>query len=314
MTPEKIIEESTADSEQKPAHGEIIMIQLHFRISFLLNKLIYLTSLIVGRDESDNDRESISDLIEQAVWCCEELKKINGNLICEELDIDHYSDQGIEIHASIHDIHNPLSTALGLLSLIPYLDPNDSADMFSRLKEQIKALYFAMAINGQLINPSSPTSVPLKYLIDKAQSRVRKMLSDKGKSVDISVHSDIDPNFLLRINLIRTYQIFRNLVRNAVDAGAYKIEILVDQQDEKFIRIRVRNNGVPISDELLPNIFQNGFTHSPDGLEKIFGGTGMGLTGAKYFLEQMKGYFGTTVARSELGGAEFSIYLPVAAS
>ena len=66
-------------------------------------------------------------------------------------------------------------------------------------------------------------------------------------------------------------QIFINLIRNAIQAEATKIDIIAEIEPSDIIRIDVVNNGRPISKGSQSQIFIPFFSTKPDG-------TGIGLS------------------------------------
>ena len=114
-------------------------------------------------------------------------------------------------------------------------------------------------------------------------------------------------------------QVFMNLLANAIDAldecSGYRsyadienkplqIEIKTEMQDDKVI-IKIRDNGVGMSEEVKNRIFDQGFTTKPVGK-----GTGLGMAIARQIVEVKHG--GTLTCTSQLGkGSEFAIVIPI---
>ena len=114
-------------------------------------------------------------------------------------------------------------------------------------------------------------------------------------------------------------QVFMNLLANAIDAldecigdrchadinkQPFQIEIKTEMEDDQVI-IRIRDNGVGMSEEVKNRIFEQGFTTKPVGK-----GTGLGMAIARQIVEEKHG--GTITCRSEMGrGTEFGIALPL---
>ena len=107
----------------------------------------------------------------------------------------------------------------------------------------------------------------------------------------------------------RLEQVVVNLLTNAVkytgDGG--HIWVTVGQEDEECV-IRVRDNGVGIALDALPNIFDL-FTQGARSLDRSQGGLGIGLALAQQLVEM---HGGRIEAHSRLGsGSEFVVRLPV---
>lgn len=149
---------------------------------------------------------------------------------------------------------------------------------------------------------------------------------EKDKMKKTNIHDGIESTLLLlqglyqdRINIIKQYeklpeieclsgkinQVIMNIVTNAIDAIPDKGEIIINtEQDQDFIRLSVKDNGIGISKENISKVFDPFFTTKPVGK-----GTGLGLSIASSI---MKTHHGSIEVKSELGqGAEFTIILPV---
>ena len=109
----------------------------------------------------------------------------------------------------------------------------------------------------------------------------------------------------------RIQQVLWNLLKNAVkfspDGG--RIEVTTSALPGDRIRVQVRDNGIGITPEALPKIF-NAFEQADRSITRRFGGLGLGLAICRAILEL---HGGAICAASEGPGkgATFSIELPV---
>jgi CheY-like chemotaxis protein len=108
----------------------------------------------------------------------------------------------------------------------------------------------------------------------------------------------------------RMEQVIVNLLNNAAkytDTGGL-IRMTVEQEGEEAV-IRVRDNGVGITPDLLPHVFEL-FTQVDGSLGRSYGGLGIGLALARNLVEMHDGRL--QAASGGLGkGCEFSIKLPI---
>jgi PAS domain S-box-containing protein len=151
--------------------------------------------------------------------------------------------------------------------------------------------------------------VALAPIVDQAVDAARALYASLHHELTVSlppqpVYVDADPN--------RLAQVVGNLLNNAAkftDRGGH-VCLTVEHEDQQAI-IRVRDNGIGISAEQLPRLFEM-FTQVDTSLERSRDGLGIGLTLVKTLVE-MQG--GTVEAHSDgLGrGSEFVVRLPVAA-
>ncbi len=94
-------------------------------------------------------------------------------------------------------------------------------------------------------------------------------------------------------------QVFANLIRNAVEAGADRIEIRTERNGEK-VEARVRNSGPAIPPEILGRLFQPFVTTKAKG-------AGLGLALCKKIVTA---HGGEIKVSNVDRGAEFEVRLP----
>lgn len=103
-------------------------------------------------------------------------------------------------------------------------------------------------------------------------------------------------------------QLFSNLIDNAIKyTEKGKIEIIISDKDKQYISVVVKDTGIGISPEFIPNIFEP-FNQEEMGYSRSFDGNGLGLALVKKYVEVNKG---TIEVVSEKGkGTEFIVILP----
>lgn len=107
-----------------------------------------------------------------------------------------------------------------------------------------------------------------------------------------------DPAVVIACDSGKVHQILHNLVANAIDAAASRVEVAALAHDGGAT-IVVRDDGPGIPDAVLPRIYEPFYSTKERG-------TGMGLS-ITYSLVTLHG--GTIHARNR-GGAEFTVHLP----
>jgi CheY-like chemotaxis protein len=152
--------------------------------------------------------------------------------------------------------------------------------------------------------------VELRRIANLAAETARPLLDARKHDFSVSLPTepiwvDADPH--------RLEQIIVNLLNNAAkytDVGGL-VRMNVEQEGSEGV-IRVRDNGVGISPEMLPRIFDL-FTQVDGSLSRSYGGLGIGLALVRTLVEMQDG---RVQARSGgLGkGSEFTVKLPVIAN
>lgn len=107
------------------------------------------------------------------------------------------------------------------------------------------------------------------------------------------------------------YQVFMNLLSNAIDALAQQtssnkqITIVTERQDDRWVMIKIADNGIGIPPEHQAKVFEAFFSTKPRGM-----GTGLGLAISHEIIVEKHG--GKITCTSEVGiGTEFAIALPM---
>jgi PAS domain S-box-containing protein len=150
--------------------------------------------------------------------------------------------------------------------------------------------------------------IPLAAAVQVALEATGGFIESCGH--ELSVELPPEP-IELDADLTRLAQVFSNLLNNAAkytEQGG-RIWLSAEAHDGEVV-VRVRDTGIGIPAELLPDVFEM-FTQVDQSLERSRGGLGIGLTLARRLVEMHKG---TIEARS--GGAglgsEFIVRLPAA--
>jgi signal transduction histidine kinase len=104
----------------------------------------------------------------------------------------------------------------------------------------------------------------------------------------------------------RLKQVVLNLVQNAINAGATKIEILVVDSN-RGVNLKVLDDGPGIPDNAIPHLFDR--FYRVDGSRSGRGkGSGLGLAIVKWIVQQ---HNGEVAVESKVGeGTVFSVFIP----
>lgn len=212
-----------------------------------------------------------------------------------------------------HDLKTPLSTIVGYSELLGNSDLNvkqkhynknikSSSEYISKLVQDL--LDFTKIEAGKIVVEPIPFS--LAVVIDEVAKNIQAVYSQK----EINLHIDIDPKLSKNIvtDPFRLRQILTNLIGNAYKftlKGSITIRAKITDAN---VSISVIDTGIGIKESSQKLVFEE-FTQANDGIEKIFGGTGLGLTIAKNMTENLNG---TLKLESKFGyGSTFTIQFPL---
>ena len=163
-----------------------------------------------------------------------------------------------------HEVRNPLTAIKGFAQMIarnPTSEKNSRyikfiIDEVSKLESLIREIL-------DFAKEKKPEKQMVK--ISSIIGNIRHIVKD----IDIILERDmdicVDPNLFSSV--------FLNIIKNARDAGADRVEIDVESKEENgeaYDVIKIRNNGPPIPEDILPHIFE------PFSTKKSTG-TGLGL-------------------------------------
>jgi signal transduction histidine kinase len=212
-----------------------------------------------------------------------------------------------------HELRNPLAAITTAAELID----RQAGDRLVREREVIRRqlrhlsrlvddlLDVARVTRGQIALHQE--SVDLRHLVRRTAQTFEQPARTQGvKIVELAAAEPV----CVFGDVLRLEQIVANLLSNAVkytNAGG-RIELRVESEDREAV-LRVKDTGVGISPEMLPNVFDL-FTQAPGAMDRAPGGMGIGLTLVQRLAELHRG----TVKAASAGvgkGSEFVVRLPL---
>ena len=223
-----------------------------------------------------------------------------------------------------HEINQPLvSISMGLDNMLMTL--NDEVTDQAYIRNKIELLFKDI---GRIKNTIEHVrifsrdqqnthieKVQLSQVIHDALSMISRQLSEQNIELIINKNKT---GLAIEGNHYRLEQVILNLISNARYAvnekskkenqAAFKKQITIacEKQDDKAV-ISIRDNGIGIPEEILPNIFNPFFTTKSEDK-----GTGLGLSVSYGIILEMKGEI---IAESKLNEyTEIKVYLPLLSS
>ena len=135
----------------------------------------------------------------------------------------------------------------------------------------------------------------LKDIIARVMQLTGSLSGAEGIKTD---YTELNDDIMLYADEDQISQIFVNLFRNAVQAGASRISVTASVSDEGCISIDVANDGRPVPPERREEIFIPFFTTKSDG-------SGIGLSLSRQIMRMHNGSL--TLARSDERETVFSL-------
>jgi signal transduction histidine kinase len=213
-----------------------------------------------------------------------------------------------------HDLRSPFSSILGILELLKLSLKDFNKD---QIKEYIDTVYnsanntltlldnlLIWAVSQNKEKNINPVKINLYDLLREEIDSLKTVARQK----QITMSHTIEPGLNVTADLQMVKTILRNLINNAIKYTNINGEIVINASElKKFVEVRIKDNGVGISNENLKKLFKVDTFHSTPGTHNEKG-TGLGLLLCKEFVEL---HGGAIRIESETGkGSLFAFTLP----
>ncbi|RZI86128.1 MAG: response regulator [Rubrivivax sp.] len=213
-----------------------------------------------------------------------------------------------------HELRNPLAPIRNAVEVIRRIAPpdptlswaNDVMDrQINHLTRLVEELLDVARINqGKIVLQSEP--VDLQGVITQSIETVRPFIDARGHTLTLDIGG---PPVWMRGDFARLLQIVSNLLNNAAkyteEGGTIHLSLAV--QDGHAV-ISVKDNGIGIEEELLPNVFEL-FKQGTRSLARSQGGLGVGLTLVQRLVQLHHGRI-EAISQGLGKGSEFRVHLP----
>ena len=207
-----------------------------------------------------------------------------------------------------HEVRNPLN---GILAISEALfksigDNEEYLPYLEHIRSQVhrlSALMKGLLDLGKPLSPDEFFDQPIKDIIGSVMDSFRHSSRHKQREIEVVCTQSCTQR--VRVDSVKIQQVFFNLLENACDHSpeTSKISVEITGPDEGYSVIKVSDQGVGISPELLSRVFEPFFTTRK-------GGTGLGLSIVKHIVEMHGG--GISLSNNAAGpGATAEVRLPI---
>lgn len=206
-----------------------------------------------------------------------------------------------ELAASVaHEIRNPLTSLKGFVQLLQKGDAKHTHYYNIMLNELDRINH----IVGELLVLAKPQTLHFKKdniisIVEDVKALLESQTNLYSAEIDIKAERDLP---LIECESNQLKQLFINLIKNSVEAGATKIQVTMSRTEENMVLVRVRDNGCGIPEQRIKHLGEPFFSYKEKG-------TGLGLTVSYRIVESHKGKI---IFKSEVNkGTEVEIVLPI---
>lgn len=215
-----------------------------------------------------------------------------------------------------HELRNPLSAIHNAVMVMQMPSASEQQQTWAHelLQRQVKHLTCLM---DDLLDVSRISNgriqlhkevVDLSQVVRHATDSLSPLLKKHRHELRLTLPDD---NLYVEGDTVRLTQVLGNLLTNAakyMDDGGL-VELILEREGDDSARIRVRDHGVGIPEDLLAKVFDL-FVQAPSALNRAQGGLGIGLALVRALVHLHGGSAHVTSDGPGLG-AEFSVHLPL---
>ncbi|MDH7507539.1 MAG: CHASE4 domain-containing protein [Candidatus Thermoplasmatota archaeon] len=282
------------------------MVLIIFSDRTLLYRLNNLSNQVLSIGKKNNPltrvkisgNDELNDLADVMNKTLDELEKLNLTLEqkvkerTKEIEIllkqkDEFIDQ------LSHDLKNPITPIVNLLpSVINKTEDPETKEILEVINRN--AYYMKNLVNNTLklsrLNKSTVEFDIKEFNLFKIVDNIIKDNSSMLNKKSMNVENFIEPTIFIKADELQFKEVINNLISNAVKYSNHGGTITFDAKksdDNKFVTISVKDNGIGLSDEQKDYIF-NEF-YKADDSRHDFGSTGLGLSICKKIVERHGG-------------------------
>lgn len=280
----------------------------------LIGSLVCFTKEEHIGDQTVTTLESFANqasLTLEAAFLIQKLRKANEDLI----EANRVKSEFLATMS--HELRTPLTAIIGFSELLleGVMGPLE-AEQEDSLKEVLNngatlleminnLLDMAKVEAGKMALEIEPFDI--RDLVHRLTQTIGSLVQRKNLHLELILPDEMP---LIHGDEKKIQHVLLNLLSNAVkftsERGSIRIEAAYLKPKESF-QISVADNGIGITDEMLPKIFEM-FSQADSSVTRSHGGTGLGLALAKQFTEM---HGGEISVESRLGkGTKFTVILP----
>ncbi len=278
------------------------------------NSTIVLNSYLTTYAPDRREQKTMNIAINKIVNC---LNNVNQEMVFTQAEKETYSESedllkqyeqiSEKAKMTAHEIKNHVSVIDLYTKILEKRLENVELEEESKKSvensiESIKQAAFTISsFISELRSYSSPilTEVKLSSIVNGVVSLAMPKAKEKG----VALESYVDDEFRVHVDETKMQIVIFNLIYNAIDAIEKngRVTLKVKGKENNYVKLAVSDSGTGISPEVLPHIFEDGFTTKIDG-------NGLGLGICKKLTEEQYGKL--RLVKTDSDGTEFDLLIP----
>ena len=245
-------------------------------------------------------------------------KKAEKNLLFAKNDADNANSAKTQFLANMsHEIRTPLNAIVGFSQIL--LNQGKDLDLTQKFERYLSNIHQSAESLSEVINDILDLSKieAGKFTITKEDINLNQIVTSVcrinkglGKAKEVNLLNNFNTNLpkYIYTDGSKLKQILMNIIGNAIKFTPEKKNVYVDVKlEQTWIVFSIEDEGIGIPENQLQQIF-NPFVQADAGIDRKFGGTGLGLTITKKLIELLDGKI---EVQSQLDrGTSFKIFLP----
>ncbi len=294
----------------------------------ITNTMLYEQSMELNQELSASKEElgKVNEALEDRIKVrtehlqqeIEMRKKAEKNLLYAKNDADNANTAKTQFLANMsHEIRTPLNAIVGFSQIL--LNQGKDLELTQKFERYLSNIHQSAESLSEIINDIldlskieagkfslSKEDVDLNQIVTSV-CRINKGL---GKVKEVNLISNFNSTVPKYIHTdgSKLKQILMNIIGNAIKFTPENKNVYVDvQREDSWIVFSIEDEGIGIPENQLQQIF-NPFVQADAGINRKFGGTGLGLTITKKLVEILNGKI--EVKSQVEQGTSFKIYLP----
>jgi len=210
-----------------------------------------------------------------------------------------------------HDLKTPVAKISGILDIlkIKFNNTPEQSELLENIESSTKELnnFINSILDLTKIESQNLTLKKESKDINKIIENIISKLSFEAEEKEMKIETNLSPLYPIQIDPVLMNRVISNLIENAIKyAGKGKTIWISTWDDQDWVYVEIKDNGVGISPEDLLHVFDKFYRVKNDSSHQIKG-TGLGLYLVKYFIELHSGNISASSRLNE--GTSFIIKL-----